>query len=98
MKQAAHAVTFPNFIRGKWEGRGGVRISTKTPTILIGFYQTFAARPSQEFQIATYGSYLAHRHIRNKICTEWPKKMYTLFTHQYLWNKFKRNFYFRVRV
>ena len=30
--------------------------------------------------------------------TEWPKKMYTLFTHQYLWNKFKRNFYFKVRV
>ena len=30
--------------------------------------------------------------------TEWPKEMYTLFTHQYLWNKFKRNFYFRVRV
>ena len=30
--------------------------------------------------------------------TEWPKKMYTLFTHQYLWNKFKWNFYFRVRV
>ena len=29
---------------------------------------------------------------------EWPKKMYTLFTHQYLWNKFKLNFYFRVRV
>jgi len=28
--------------------------------------------------------------------TEWPKKMYTLFTHQYLWNKFKWNFYFRV--
>jgi len=26
-------------------------------------------------------------------CTEWPKKMYTLFTHQYLWNKFKWNFY-----
>jgi len=25
--------------------------------------------------------------------TEWPKKMYTLFTHQYLWNKFKWNFY-----
>ena len=24
--------------------------------------------------------------------------MYTLFTHQYLWNKFKWNFYFRVRV
>ena len=24
-----------------------------------------------------------------KIYTEWPKKMYTLFTHQYLWNKFK---------
>jgi len=21
--------------------------------------------------------------------TEWPKKMYTLFTDQYLWNKFK---------
>ena len=21
--------------------------------------------------------------------TEWPKKMYTLFTHQYPWNKFK---------
>ena len=32
------------------------------------------------------------------LCTEWPKKMYTLFTHQYLWNKFKWNFYFRVRV
>ena len=32
------------------------------------------------------------------ICTEWPKKMYTVFTHQYLWNKFKWNFYFRVRV
>jgi len=30
------------------------------------------------------------------INTEWPKKMYTLFTHQYLWNKFKWNFYFRV--
>ena len=30
--------------------------------------------------------------------TEWPKKMYTLFTHQYLWNKFKWNFYFRMRV
>ena len=30
--------------------------------------------------------------------TEWPQKMYTLFTHQYLWNKFKWNFYFRVRV
>ena len=30
--------------------------------------------------------------------TEWPKKIYTLFTHQYLWNKFKWNFYFRVRV
>ena len=30
--------------------------------------------------------------------TEWPKKMYTLFTQQYLWNKFKWNFYFRVRV
>ena len=26
------------------------------------------------------------------------QKMYTLFTHQYLWNKFKWNFYFRVRV
>ena len=25
----------------------------------------------------------------NKLTTEWPKKMYTLFTHQYLWNKFK---------
>ena len=23
------------------------------------------------------------------IYTEWPKKMYTLFIHQYLWNKFK---------
>jgi hypothetical protein len=23
------------------------------------------------------------------IYTEWPKKMYTLVTHQYLWNKFK---------
>ena len=23
------------------------------------------------------------------VYTEWPKKMYTLFTHQYLWNKFK---------
>ena len=21
--------------------------------------------------------------------TKWPQKMYTLFTHQYLWNKFK---------
>jgi len=30
--------------------------------------------------------------------TEWSKKMYTLFTHQYLWNKFKWIFYFRVRV
>ena len=30
--------------------------------------------------------------------TEWPKKMYTLFTHQYLWNKFKWNIDFRVRV
>ena len=30
--------------------------------------------------------------------TEWPKKIYTLLTHQYLWNKFKLNFYFRVRV
>jgi hypothetical protein len=30
--------------------------------------------------------------------TEWPQKMYTLFTHQYLWNKFKWNFYFRARV
>ena len=30
--------------------------------------------------------------------TEWPKKMYTLFTQQYLWNKFKWNLYFRVRV
>ena len=30
--------------------------------------------------------------------TEWPKKIYTLFTHQYLWKKFKWNFYFRVRV
>ena len=27
-----------------------------------------------------------------------PKKMYTLFTRQYLWNKFKLNFYFMVRV
>ena len=26
------------------------------------------------------------------------QKMCTLFTHQYLWNKFKWNFYFRVRV
>ena len=27
----------------------------------------------------------------NTMCEyrEWPKKMYTLFTHQYLWNKFK---------
>ena len=32
------------------------------------------------------------------IYTEWPKKIYTLFTHQYFWNKFKWNFYFRVRV
>jgi hypothetical protein len=32
------------------------------------------------------------------VYTEWPQKMYTLFTHQYLWNKFKLNFYFRVRV
>ena len=30
--------------------------------------------------------------------TEWPKTIYTLFTHRYLWNKFKLNFYFRVRV
>jgi hypothetical protein len=29
--------------------------------------------------------------------TEWPKKMYKLFTHQYLWNKFKSNFYFSWR-
>jgi len=27
---------------------------------------------------------------------KWPKEMCTLFTHQYLWNKFKWNFYFRV--
>ena len=27
--------------------------------------------------------------------TEWPKKMYTLFTHQYLWNKFKMKFLFQ---
>ena len=26
---------------------------------------------------------------RCTVHTEWPKKMYTLFTHQYLWNKFK---------
>jgi len=26
---------------------------------------------------------------KNLTHTEWPKKMYTLFTHQYLWNKFK---------
>jgi len=25
-------------------------------------------------------------------------KMYTFFTHQYLWNKFKSNFYFSVTV
>ena len=31
-------------------------------------------------------------HVSSKLhmlYTEWPKKMYTLFTHQYLWNKFK---------
>jgi hypothetical protein len=25
--------------------------------------------------------------IRSDVPTEWPKKMYTLFTHQYIWNK-----------
>ena len=28
-------------------------------------------------------------YIHTHTHTEWPKKMYTLFTHQYLWNKFK---------
>jgi len=37
-------------------------------------------------------------HTHTHTYAEWAKKMYTLFTHQYLWNKFKLNFYFRVRV
>jgi hypothetical protein len=34
---------------------------------------------------------LPHEDIKSRHFqyTEWPKKMYTLFTHQYLWNKFK---------
>jgi len=30
-----------------------------------------------------------HVYIITFFNTEWPKKMCTLFTHQYLWNKFK---------
>ena len=36
--------------------------------------------------------------IRKRATYRVAQKMYTLFTHQYLWNKFKLNFYFRVRV
>ena len=33
---------------------------------------------------------LLQEHILHKLLyTEWPKEMCTLFTHQYLWNKFK---------
>ena len=51
-------------------------------------------------QISQIGSYFSCviALIAHEPYTEWPKKMYTLFTHQYLWNKFKWNFYFRVRV
>ena len=28
-------------------------------------------------------------HLSKGQYTEWPQKMYTLFTHQYLWNNFK---------
>ena len=34
-------------------------------------------------------SSLLSKTLKIKIYTEWPKKMYTLFTHQYLWSKFK---------
>ena len=40
----------------------------------------------------------ANYNTAKHLYTEWPKKMYTLFTHQYLWNKFKLNFSFRARV
>ena len=29
------------------------------------------------------------KHRQGCTNTEWPKKIYALFTHQYLWNKFK---------
>ena len=39
-----------------------------------------------------------HEGNETYVYTEWSKKIYTLFTHQCLWNKFKWSFYFRVRV
>ena len=40
-------------------------------------------RPSTELRDSCY------IYIYIYIYTEWPQKLYTLFTHQYLWNKFK---------
>ena len=57
------------------------------------------ARLAAKVERRTIRFFLIASTIRiGNVHTEWPKKMYTLFTHQYLWNKFKRNFYFRARV
>ena len=41
---------------------------------------------------ATFGQKYKPEGLRQEVETEtkeWPQKLYTLFTHQYLWNKFK---------
>jgi hypothetical protein len=63
MKQPAHAVMLPNFIRGKWRGGRGSDFYKDTDK----FNKLFAARPGHEFQFATFGPYAAQRHIRKKI-------------------------------
>jgi len=42
--------------------------------------------PDQVYLFIFFFLYFADRATQY---TEWPKRMYTLFTHQYLWNKFK---------
>jgi len=42
--------------------------------------------------VVRYGLHMSLRideYVAEQAITESPKKMYTLFTHQYLWNKFK---------
>jgi len=64
-------------------------LTHKAHRILRGVRQTYVI-----CNIVTEINKIFQRHKKDRQCkykrnTEWPKKMYTLFNHQYLWNKFK---------
>ena len=76
--------------------RHGVTTTATTPSVFV----LLLSEPSTVCLLVSVGRwccFVVTVFEKDAFYTEWPKKMYTLFTHQYLWNKCKWNFYFRAR-